>query len=96
MVLNMQFSVLAIIAGLVGVYEVQAQGTTNWTIGQTVQTSSGPVAGHQAANTTVSEYLGIPFAKPPVGDLRWAAPVKYTGSPGGGINGTSYVRFPPP
>ncbi|CAG8950196.1 hypothetical protein HYFRA_00008433 [Hymenoscyphus fraxineus] len=65
------------------------QATSNWTIGQTVQTSSGPVAGHAARNQSgVSEYLGIPFAQPPIGDLRFAAPVKYTGD--ATLNGTSF------
>ncbi|SPQ24842.1 b05a4d56-04e7-4832-8fd7-1777951de8d0 [Thermothielavioides terrestris] len=41
----------------------------------TVATSNGPVTGHIAPNTScVVEYLGIPYAKPPVGDLRFAAP----------------------
>jgi hypothetical protein len=61
-----------------------------WTVGQPVKTSSGTVIGHQAKNKTgVSEYLGIPYAKPPTGNLRWAPPVKYTGT--GTINGSSYV-----
>lgn len=64
---------------------------SNWTVGQTVQTSSGPVNGHAASNATqVSEYLGIPFAAPPVGNLRFAAPQKYSGN--STINGTSFVR----
>jgi len=78
-----------LVLGFVAVVQAQA----NWTVGQKVQTSSGPVEGHKASNTTVSEYLGIPFAKPPIGDLRWAAPVKYTEN--GIINGTNYVRSPP-
>lgn len=66
---------------------------TNWTIGQTVQTSSGPVQGHSAPNATqVSEYLGIPYAVPPVGDLRFAAPQKYSSNQTN--NGTSFVSFP--
>ena len=65
--------------------------STNWTVGQTVQTYSGPVSGHAASNDTqVSEYLGIPFAQPPVGELRFAPPVKYQGN--SSINGTNYVR----
>jgi hypothetical protein len=61
-----------------------------WTVGQAVKTSSGTVLGHNANNKTqVSEYLGIPFAKPPIGSLRWAAPVKYTGA--GTINASTYV-----
>lgn len=64
----------------------------NWTVGQTVQTSSGPVAGHAATNdSTVSEYLGIPFGKAPIGDLRFAAPVKFTGT--APLNGSSFVSF---
>lgn len=52
-----------------------------WTVGQTVDTSSGPVQGHASTNFTgVSEYLGIPYAQPPVGKLRFQPPVKYTGS----------------
>ncbi|KAH7360273.1 Alpha/Beta hydrolase protein [Rhexocercosporidium sp. MPI-PUGE-AT-0058] len=50
-------------------------GDSNWHVGQTVRTSSGSVQGHAAKDSPlVSEYLGIPYAKPPVGELRWAAP----------------------
>jgi hypothetical protein len=63
---------------------------SDWIVGQTVQTDSGPVSGHPALNASqVSEYLGIPFAVPPVGDLRFAPPQKYSGS--SPINGTSFV-----
>lgn len=63
---------------------------SNWTVGQIVQTSSGPVTGHSATvNTGVSEYLGIPYAIPPVGDLRWTAPQQYNGT--SAINGTNFV-----
>ncbi len=39
---------------------------------QTVNISSGPIQGKM--NGHVYEFLGIPFATPPVGDLRWKAP----------------------
>lgn len=43
----------------------------------TVHTSNGPIRGHQAETLTcVLEYLGIPYAKPPVGHLRFAPPLK--------------------
>lgn len=64
----------------------------NFTIGQVVETTSGLVAGHAATNySEVSEYLGIPYAQAPVGDLRFAAPVKYTGS--SMLNGSVFVSL---
>ncbi|KAH7184849.1 Alpha/Beta hydrolase protein [Fusarium flagelliforme] len=45
----------------------------------TVDTSNGPVAGHLADNSAcVVEYLGIPYAKPPVDKLRFAPPQRIT------------------
>jgi cholinesterase len=50
-------------------------------VGGTVQTSSGAVTGHAARNkTAVSEYLGIPYAQPPLGSLRFAVPLSYNSS----------------
>ena len=62
-----------------------------WTVGQNVKTTSGTVLGHAAKyRAQVSEYLGIPFAKPPVGELRWRAPQKFTGT--ANINASAFVR----
>ena len=61
-----------------------------FTVGQGIQTSSGLVLGQPASSRTqVSQYLGIPFARPPVGDLRFAAPQAFSGT--GTINATAYV-----
>ena len=58
--------------------------------GTPVNTTSGLVHGHRAPNATqVSEYLGIPFAQPPVGQLRFAPPVRYVGT--GDVHGDVYV-----
>ncbi|KAK5013810.1 hypothetical protein LTR39_003470, partial [Cryomyces antarcticus] len=44
-----------------------------------VKTTSGDIVGHAAVNRTqVSEYLGIPYASPPVGSLRFAAPEPFS------------------
>lgn len=61
-----------------------------WTVGQSVQTTSGLVVGHAAANVSeVSEYVGIPYAVPPLGRLRFQPPVPYTDN--GTINATEFV-----
>ena len=71
---------------------VRGIGARGWTVGQTVSTTSGPVTGHAAANQgQVSEYLGIPFAQAPIGDLRWEAPVVFNGTTE--ISGASFVGF---
>ena len=47
-----------------------------------VKTDSGPVAGTSNQDASVRMFKGIPFAAPPVGDLRWKAaqpPAKWEG-----------------
>ncbi|MCD8010185.1 MAG: carboxylesterase family protein, partial [Lachnospiraceae bacterium] len=39
-----------------------------------VKTENGIVEGLPSGNQMISIFKGIPFAKPPVGDLRWKAP----------------------
>lgn len=65
---------------------------SNWTVGQVVQTTSGSISGHPATNVSqVSEYLGIPYAQAPIGDLRFAAPVKYAGTES--LSGAKFVSI---
>ncbi len=41
-----------------------------------IQTKSGQIAGIANPETKINKFLGIPFAKAPIGDLRWKAPQK--------------------
>jgi cholinesterase len=67
-------------------------GQTEWKVGNSVKTTSGTIIGQASKwQPAVSEYLGIPFAKPPIGDLRWAAPQSITDD-SKVINATKYVR----
>jgi hypothetical protein len=67
--------------------------TRQWSVGQTVNTSSGLVQGHAASNLPdVSEYLGIPYAQPPVGRLRFQPPLKFTSTTS--ISGDIFVGCP--
>ena len=43
-----------------------------------VQTDAGKVSGVENSNKSVHIFKGIPFAAPPVGDLRWKAPQPVT------------------
>lgn len=73
-----------------GTSQVAATTPADWTVGQAVLTSSGLVYGQAASNVSdVSEYLGIPYAVPPVESLRFQPPVPYTGE-GLSMNATSY------
>jgi para-nitrobenzyl esterase len=39
-----------------------------------VHTSLGPLVGIGGGNATTNQFLGVPFAAPPIGPLRWVAP----------------------
>lgn len=64
----------------VAVLALDTKGEDRGRIGQlTVWTTNGPITGHVASNrSSVVEYLGIPYAQPPVGALRFAPSVRYS------------------
>lgn len=70
------------------------ESNQNGEIGQIVETASGRVQGHASRSVEgVEEFLGIRYAKAPVGELRFAKPVEYRGSDEGEVFvAENYVR----
>lgn len=54
-------------------YGRMQEDTKGWKGGEIARTSYGEIEGLLSPNDIVS-WVGIPFAKPPVGDLRWKRP----------------------
>ncbi len=50
----------------------QAQGNNGFPVQITIE--NGIIEGSYDTNTGIQKYFGIPFAKPPVGELRWKVP----------------------
>ncbi|HTS21200.1 MAG TPA: carboxylesterase family protein [Casimicrobiaceae bacterium] len=59
--------------------------------GLPVVTESGPLTGTVSTDGKVNEYLGIPYAAPPVGPLRWMPPQPF-GAWTGTLAATTYAR----
>ena len=68
---------LLLFSGCCGVNKAKAPETDQSKVSQAKverQTTEGPVLGVENAATGTNAWKGIPYAKPPVGSLRWKAP----------------------
>lgn len=65
-----------------------------WTVGQKVKTTGGILVGQEAQGASgVSEYLGIAYVVPPVGERRFKEPERYVSDRE--INAKNFVGNPP-
>jgi para-nitrobenzyl esterase len=53
-------------------FVANSQTNNNFAVQTTIE--NGTIEGNYDSKTGVQTYFGVPFAKPPVGDLRWKAP----------------------
>jgi para-nitrobenzyl esterase len=73
-VVAVSFATVAITTAGPSAKSARAQAVT-CASGTTVQTTYGPVCGIASTSVSgVNEWLGIPYAAPPVGNLRWRPP----------------------
>ncbi|MDV7402518.1 carboxylesterase family protein, partial [Arthrospira platensis SPKY1] len=49
-----------------------AQGKDSFPVQNTIK--NGIIEGNYDTKSGIQKYFGIPFAKPPIGELRWKAP----------------------
>ena len=60
--------------GLVYLINLSGMAQSNNTLAVQTTIENGVIEGNYDTKTEIQTYFGIPFAKPPVGELRWKAP----------------------
>jgi len=74
--MNSKFKIFALnaLCGMVCIAPTSSKGQTNNCFPVQTRIENGTIEGLYDTKTSLQLYLGIPFAQPPVGELRWKAP----------------------
>ncbi|MDF2158425.1 carboxylesterase family protein [Algoriphagus sp. CAU 1675] len=65
---------LLLLAALISITSIDSKAQGNNSFAVQTKIKNGIIEGNYDTKTGVQKYFGVPFAKPPVGDLRWKAP----------------------
>ncbi len=68
----MRYLIIPVLLSCFAQMTAVAQGNNGFAV--QVATQNGILEGHYDTKNGIQKYLGVPFAQPPVGDLRWKAP----------------------
>ncbi len=68
------FVKISLMVALISLVHITSKGQTNNFFSVQTKIENGIIEGLYDTQSGLQLYLGIPFAKPPVGDLRWKAP----------------------
>ncbi|KAF9046268.1 alpha/beta-hydrolase [Panaeolus papilionaceus] len=86
----LHFAILASLARLAWTASVARRQTTGNLVGASVALDYATLNGFQNTTTGIINFKGIPYADPPIGNLRWRAPVSPPSKNLGTIDATQF------
>ena len=76
--MNLKTNCIGILLLLIPFFSMAQQAENQNAFPIQITTANGTIEGEFDIKTNIQSFKGIPFAQPPVGDLRWKAPQPVT------------------